>query len=91
MGPPLLFLLESEAFGEPTRSPANRNLRGASKTAPAGRCGELACVMQSVAGGRCRTAVGLRRREVEVLEAVPALVAVPCGSTSFKPAARLPR
>uniref|UniRef100_A0A4W2CJ04 Neurotrophin-4 n=1 Tax=Bos indicus x Bos taurus TaxID=30522 RepID=A0A4W2CJ04_BOBOX len=72
-GPPLLFLLESGAFGEPVGSPANRSRRGVSETAPASRRGELA-VCDAVSGWVTdrRTAVDLRGREVEVLGEVPA-------------------
>ncbi|KAM9757738.1 neurotrophin-4 [Dama dama] len=72
-GPPLLFLLESGAFGEPAGSPANRSRRGVSETAPASRRGELA-VCDAVSGWVTdrRTAVDLRGREVEVLGEVPA-------------------
>ncbi|XDB60260.1 hypothetical protein AB1E18_013636 [Capra hircus] len=72
-GPPLLFLLESGAFGEPASSPANRSRRGVSETAPASRRGELA-VCDAVSGWVTdrRTAVDLRGREVEVLGEVPA-------------------
>ena len=67
-GPPLLFLLESGAFGEPAGRPANRSRRGVSETAPASRRGELA-VCDAVSGWVTdrRTAVDLRGREVEVL------------------------
>lgn len=72
-GPPLLFLLEAGAFGEPAGSPANRSRRGVSETAPASRRGELA-VCDAVSGWVTdrRTAVDLRGREVEVLGEVPA-------------------
>ncbi|XP_028333703.1 potassium voltage-gated channel subfamily A member 7 isoform X2 [Physeter macrocephalus] len=72
-GPPLLFLLEAGAFGEPVGSPANRSRRGVSETAPASRRGELA-VCDAVSGWVTdrRTAVDLRGREVEVLGEVPA-------------------
>ncbi|KAF0872377.1 neurotrophin-4 [Crocuta crocuta] len=72
-GPPLLFLLEAGAFGEPAGRPANRSRRGASETAPASRRGELA-VCDAVSGWVTdrRTAVDLRGREVEVLGEVPA-------------------
>ncbi|XP_037676376.1 neurotrophin-4 isoform X2 [Choloepus didactylus] len=67
-GPPLLFLLEASAFGEPAGAPANRSRRGVSETAPANRRGELA-VCDAVSGWVTdrRTAVDLRGREVEVL------------------------
>ncbi|XP_051684781.1 neurotrophin-4 isoform X2 [Oryctolagus cuniculus] len=72
-GPPLLFLLEAGAFGEPASAPANRSRRGVSETAPASRRGELA-VCDAVSGWVTdrRTAVDLRGREVEVLGEVPA-------------------
>lgn len=72
-GPPLLFLLEAGAFGEPAGAPANRSRRGVSETAPASRRGELA-VCDAVSGWVTdrRTAVDLRGREVEVLGEVPA-------------------
>ncbi|XP_063109138.1 neurotrophin-4 [Cavia porcellus] len=75
-GPPLLFLLEAGAFGEPASGvqgvPANRSRRGVSETAPASRRGELA-VCDAVSGWVTdrRTAVDLRGREVEVLGEVP--------------------
>ncbi|XP_004694331.1 PREDICTED: neurotrophin-4 [Condylura cristata] len=72
-GPPLLFLLEAGAFGEPAGSPANRSRRGVSETAPASRRGELAvCDAVSSWVTDRRTAVDLRGREVEVLGEVPA-------------------
>ncbi|XP_076987325.1 neurotrophin-4 [Tamandua tetradactyla] len=72
-GPPLLFLLEAGAFGEPVGAPANRSRRGVGETAPANRRGELA-VCDAVSGWVTdrRTAVDLRGREVEVLGEVPA-------------------
>uniref|UniRef100_G3U1Q8 Neurotrophin-4 n=1 Tax=Loxodonta africana TaxID=9785 RepID=G3U1Q8_LOXAF len=72
-GPPLLFVLEAGAFGEPGGTPANRSRRGVSETAPASRRGELA-VCDAVSGWVTdrRTAVDLRGREVEVLGEVPA-------------------
>ncbi|XP_034367477.1 neurotrophin-4 [Arvicanthis niloticus] len=73
-GPPLLFLLEAGAYGEPAGAPANRSRRGVSETtAPASRRGELA-VCDAVSGWVTdrRTAVDLRGREVEVLGEVPA-------------------
>ncbi|CAK6437314.1 unnamed protein product [Pipistrellus nathusii] len=72
-GPPLLFLLETGAFGEPAGGPANRSRRGVSETAPASRRGELAvCDAVSSWVTDRRTAVDLRGREVEVLGEVPA-------------------
>ncbi|KAG8521429.1 Neurotrophin-4 [Galemys pyrenaicus] len=73
-GPPLLFLLEAGAFGEPAGSPANRSRRGVSETASsASRRGELAvCDAVSSWVTDRRTAVDLRGREVEVLGEVPA-------------------
>ncbi|XP_036688017.1 neurotrophin-4 isoform X1 [Balaenoptera musculus] len=71
-GPPLLFLLEAGAFGEPAGSLANRSRRGVSETAPASRRGELA-VCDAVSGWVTdrRTAVDLRGREVESTVAEP--------------------
>ena len=85
-GPPLLFLLESGAFGEPAGSPANRSRRGVSETAPASRRGELA-VCDAVSGWVTdrRTAVDLRGREVEVLGEVPAPERARWGSWALIP------
>lgn len=73
VSPPLLFLLEASAFGEPPGSPANRSRRGLGETAPPSRRGELAvCDAVSSWVTDRRTAVDLRGREVEVLGEVPA-------------------
>ncbi|XP_004619880.1 neurotrophin-4 [Sorex araneus] len=83
-GPPLLFLLEAGAFGEPV-GPANRSRRGVSETATAHRRGELAvCDAVSSWVTDRRSAVDLRGRQVEVLGEVPATAGGPLRQYFFE-------